>query len=257
MELKEGDHKVSSIDTKSKIILTLIFIIVSILVISYEQILLISILAIFLIILFRVNIFSVLKKSLIPLPLVISLSLISFFSDVRDTKLRFSNVSIEYTDLEITAFFFIRSMIIVIISISLVESEESFFEIIYGLDELGMPKALVSILLLMYRSTLDLMIEAKRMIDVRYSRSTYRMWGTNLYTYRIIGYMIAASLVRGFIKRGLRRDSLYSRNFKGTLYHKSKPFRFNGLLLLWISTISLILILLSTNLEFTDIGRRI
>lgn len=257
VNLQEDDYQSSRIDTKSKLILTIVFIITTTLIISYEQLVFIGLFVIFLMMVYRVNVLSVTIKAALPFPLVISLSILAYFSDLGDNILRFGEVALEYDNLEITIFLFLRSMLIIYGAICLVESEDSFFEIIYALDDLGLPETLVSLLLIMYRTSLDLMVEAKRMIDVRYSRSTYKRWGTNLYTFRIIGYMVGNVLVRSFLKKDIRKDALYSRNFKGTLYHREKPFRFHGLLLLWVGIIVLLVILLAADIRFIGVGNKI
>lgn len=253
IDLKERDSEVSSIDIKSKIIIVFFFIIVSTLIISFEQLFLLLIFTCISFYLFKVDLRGLIKKLLIPMPLLISLALLSYFSH-QTRVLSFGSTHIHYSNLELSILFFIRSIVMVAETISLVESEDSFYDVIYGLDDLGMPEILVSILLLMYRSALDMMVEGKRMIDARYSRGTYRRWGSNLYTYRILGYMVAGILVRAFTKRELRRDALYSRNFGGKLYHKPTMFRFNGLLLLWISLIGFIMILANPQLSFLNLG---
>lgn len=244
-------------DTKSKIILVLFIILVSLLIISFEQLLFLYGLIIYLVIIWKTSMKSLFLKVLVPLPLIISLSALSFISELGDNSLYFTNYGVIYSDLEFTIFLFLRSMAIVFISIALVDSEESFFEIIYALDELGLPDLIISILLLMYRSTIDIGVEAKRMLDVRYSRSTYQRWGTNLYSYRIIGYMLGGILVRSFQKKNKRNEMLYSRKFSGKLFHKPKPFKFNGILSLWMGIIILLIILLSTNYYIFDIGYKI
>ncbi|MCY3413376.1 MAG: hypothetical protein INQ03_17180 [Candidatus Heimdallarchaeota archaeon] len=241
-------------DTKSKLLVLIFIIIISLLIITYEQLILIVFLVIYYIKIWQVSLRSLMKKLIVPLPLIISLAILSFFSESVN-NLYFAGFSISYTHLESSIFYFLRALILVVTAIAMVDSEESFFEIIYALDEFGMPDIIISILLLMYRSSLDLYVEAKRMIDVRYSRSSYKRWGTNLYTYRIIGYMIAGILVRAFINKDKRTDTLYSRNFNGHLYHKPKPFKFGGIFMLWISSIYLIIVLLLTNVQFLFIGQ--
>ena len=257
LEFKIKDENKSSIDTKSKFLLTMIFIFITLLVISYEQLILLTVFLLIFMIIIQIRIIPVLKKVLVPMPLIISLTLLAYFSDLNNNILDFGGIQIRYTSLEIALFFFYRSMLIVFFTLSMIESEDSFFEVIYALDEFKIPEVIVSVLLVMYRSALDLHVEAKRMIDVRYSRSTYKKWGVNIYTYRVLGYMLAGILVRSFIKKDLRKDALYSRNFKGKLYHKSKPFLFNGILMLWFGSIAAIVILMVTGIDFLSVGSKI
>lgn len=257
LDLKVKDQKPSSIDTKSKLILNLIFVFVTLLVISYEQLIFLTLFLVMFMFLMRSKISAVLKKAVVPMPLMISLTLLAYFSDLDENILKFGGIQIQYSNLEIALFFLYRSVLIIFFALTMIESEDSFFEVIYALDEMRMPEVLVSVLLVMYRSALDLYVEAKRMIDVRYSRSTYKRWGVNIYTYRILGYMLAGILVRSFIKKDLRKDALYSRNFKGKLYHKSKPYLFNGIMMLWLGSITGIIILIMTGFNFLDLGSKI
>lgn len=255
-ELNVKDPIHNKFDTKSKIIITLLLIIAIIQIITYEQIILFTLIFILLLRFYEIDIKSLLKKSLVPLPLIFSLSLLAYISYINDGLINFAGVSIKYNRFELAVFYFIRSSLIVFISLLLIESEESFFEIIYALDDFKLPDTLINILLLMYRSALDIQVEAKRMLDVRYSRSPKSKWTTSLYTYKIIGYMVGAIILRAFIKKDIRRDALISRRFKGKLFHKKKYWSFNGILLLWILSIVTILILLAVDRSFLPIGNR-
>lgn len=244
----------SSVDTKSKLLVTLVFVLTTIIAISYDQLAILGFFCLVLFFLYRVKIKPLLLKTLVPLPLIVSLSILAYISYPKEGFQSFGGVVIDYSRLELTMFFFARSVIIVLISLLLIESEPSFFEIIYALEELKIPDTIVNILLLMYRSTLDLQQEAKRMLDARYSRSANRRWGTNIYTYKVLGYMVGGILVRAFLRKDQRRDALYSRNFSGILYHKKKSFSFRGLLLLWISMFTALIILLNSSTNFIPIG---
>lgn len=243
-------------DTKSKLILTIISAISIIFTINFTQLLFFFIFAIILIVQYRASIMNIMKKMLVPLPLILSLGLLSYFSDTTNI-LTFANYSIQYNNLELTIFYVLRSTILVIITILLEESEESVLDIIYALEELYLPKPLVNIFLLMYRFSLDLQLEAKRMLDVRYSRYPDRKWSANFYTFKILGYMIGGIIARAFIRKDIRKDSLLARGFDGTLYHKPKNFNFNGLTLLWLGSIVNIVILLLANTELIKVGSRL
>ena len=243
-------------DTKSKLILTIFTVISIIFTINFTQLLFFFIFAIVLIVQYRLSINNILKKMLVPLPLILSLGLLSYLSD-KGNILTFANYSIEYNNLELTIFYVLRSTILVVITILLEESEGSVLDIIYALEELYLPKPLVNIFLLMYRFTLDLQLEAKRILDVRYSRYPDKKWGASLYTFKILGYMIGGIIARAFIRKEIRKDSLLSRGFDGTLHHKPKKFNFNGLTLLWIGSIINIVILFLANQDLIKVGLRL
>ncbi len=241
------------IDTKSKIIISVISIFAIILSISFEQVIFFLLLGIILLFSYHANVFSVFKQILVPFPLIISLMIMAYFSH-KSRIIGYSNVSYLYNNGELAIFYGLRTLAVIIISIIVISSESSFFEIIYALDELKLPQILINILLLMYRFVLDMQIEARRMIDARNSRIPDMRWGTKLYTYRIIGYMIAGIIGRAFMRKDTRYNSLISKGFNGKLHHKAKPFTFRGLFTLWLVCILNIIVLMYPSVHFLGIG---
>jgi cobalt/nickel transport system permease protein len=258
LKVKENHSDIYAIDTKSKLILSIVLIIFLSFSITFEQSIFFTILIILLIILYKkIRLISLFSKTLIPLPLIIGLSFLAYLAYPNDGSLKFSTTTITYTRIELFFFYFIRSFLIVISALLVIESEKSFFEIIYSLDELKVPKLLITTLLFMYRSVFDLKIEAKRLFDARYSRSAGRKWGRSLfslYTYKILGFMLGGILIRSFIRNGQRRDALIARGFSGKLYHEKKPFTAKGLIVLWLFSIASIIIILSGKIRFLAIG---
>jgi energy-coupling factor transporter transmembrane protein EcfT len=244
-------------DTKSKILLMLINITCLLFIISYEQLFLFFIYFLLLLVIYRINIRSLLLKLLIPLPLIVSLGLFAFLSFDDSVLLSFDVFKIMYSKYEVATFYVLRSLLLVLITLTLIESEESFFNIIYGLDDLKLPKVLINILLMMYRTSLDLENEGKRMLDVRYSRYPHKISPRSLDTFRILGYIIAGLLVRTLMRLHQKQEILISRGFNGTFYHDKINFTFEGVLLLWLGIILSLVILLSSGINFLNIGVRV
>ena len=251
-------NNASYIDTKSKIIITFLLLICLLFVITFEQLILFTLLLIILAIVYKADLKSLFKKAIIPLPLIISLVIITFISYQNGQSLGFDTTSISYTQLEITLFFLYRSCLLIFLSLLLISSEASFFEIIYGLEELKVPNFGINILLLMCRSLIDLQIEAKRMLVVRYSRNSHiRTRIFSLTTYKLIGYMIGGIIVRAFVKNSYRKDALTSRGYSNKLWHKKKNLTFSGVFILWLVLIfCLVLVLIPPALKpYLLIGR--
>lgn len=251
------DHEGTNlgIDVKSKILLMVILSGIILFIITFEQLIACYLLVILLGVVYQTNFKSVLTKSFISLPLVISLSLLTLFSRARPTTLVFGDLSITYSPMELAFFYFLRSELLVINALEVIESEGSFFDIIYGLSELGLPHFLTSVLLFMYRTTLDLELEALRMIDARNARSHGQKLGAALFSYRVIGYMVGAVFLRSLQHSRQRKDALISRGFAGQLPVRNIRFTARGATILWLSTILGLLVLMNASFRTLNIGR--
>lgn len=243
-----------AIDSKSKIFILLVNSIFLTFLISFELLVLFFILLLGLNLLYKANFFSILKKSLIIVPLLLSLVLLIFLAYPDSGNLTLGHTIVHYSRIELVVFYFSKTLLFVYNSLLLVESEDSFLDIIYAFDSLKMPKILVLILLFMYRSTIDLQIEAKRMIEARYIRSYGKKLRSNIETYKVIAYMIGGLLTRSLLRNELRREALVSRGFTGELYHNQISWTFQGLRLLWLILIANIVILFTVTLKFLPFG---
>jgi len=243
-----------SIDPKSKIIILLINSIFLTFLISFELLLLFFILLLCLNIYYKANFFSILKKSLITVPLLFSLVLLIFLAYPDSGNLTLGHTIVHFSRIELVFFYFLKTLLFVYNSLLLIESEDSFLEVIYAFDSLKMPKILIIVLLFMYRSTIDLQIEAKRMIEARYIRSYGKKLRSNIETYKVIAYMIGGLLTRSLLRNELRREALLSRGFTGELYHNQIQWSFQGLRLLWLILIFNILILFTVTVKFIPYG---
>lgn len=253
------DRNSSRVDSKSKLLLLFTTIIAQTLIITYEQLIFFIAVLGLCVLMFRPSIGAVIKKLLVPLPLILSLTLLLVFSSESFTKLSFLQVTVEYSELEYSFFLVARSLLVVLTLLVVVESEDSFFEVIYALDSLKMPKVLVNVLLLMYRSALDLQEEARRLLDARYARSVGSKSSTgstllSLHTYRILGFLVGNLLLRSLQSSEARSDVLLSRGYQGTLHYPAKVFSAQGLFVLWLFVLLDLIILFSVNTRFITVG---
>ncbi len=248
-------HLGRSVDVKSKILSMLVLSILVLFTITFEQLVVFYLLAGLLGVVYKTNVKGVMTKSLISLPLVFSLSLLAFFSQTGGSSLTFANFSVFYSPIELAVFYFLRSELLVVIALEVIESEESFFDIVFGLSELGLPTFLTNVLLFMYRTILDLQLESSRMIDARQVRSHGQKLGASIFSYRVIGYMVGAVFIRGLQHSSQRRDALVSRGFDGHLPVRGIRFTARGATVLWISSIIGLLTLLGAGLRFHNLVR--
>lgn len=243
-----------SIDTKSKIIILLCNSIVLSLLISFELLFLFGILLFILNLFYKANMRGIIKKFLLTLPLLISLIFLVYLAYPDQGLMSFGKTSIKYSKNELTLFYFLKTFLFIYNSLLLIESEDSFLDIIYAFKSLKMPNVLVNVLLFMYRTTVDLQEETERIIEARYIRSYGKSLGTRLYSYQIIGYMIGGILIRTLIKNSQRKDALLARGYNGTLIHDNIKWTFQGLRLLWITLLSNVVLLILVKLKFLPLG---
>ena len=242
------------IDTKSKIIILLVNTFILTLLISFELLLLFTILLVLLTLSYKANVMGIIKKFLITIPLLFSLTFLAYLAYPNHGVLTLGKTAIVYSKIELMVFYFLKTFLFIYNSLLLIESEDSFLDVIYAFDSLKMPKILVNVLLFMYRSTLDLQEEAIRMIDVRYIRSYGKRLGSNLHSYLLIGYMIGGIITRAFIRNNQRKEALIARGYEGTLHHAPIQWKFQGLRLLWITLLCDVILLFLVQLKFLPFG---
>jgi len=220
------------IDVRSKIIATFFVILVcSILVELVQLFWFFLVFLCFLIILKPDKDF--LKFSLPTIPIVFSLSLIAFFS--------FSRSPIVYKSLfywtihdniSFALFSGFRSYLIALFVLMMINSEESFFDIIYGLDDLKMPNFLTVLTFLTYRFFFLMQEELSRILEARSNRLYGEKLRFNLKSLKIIGNIIGSALARSFKRAENVSATLSARGFSGKLSHPEQPWTFKGIVFL-------------------------
>ncbi|MHA2156871.1 MAG: energy-coupling factor transporter transmembrane component T family protein [Candidatus Hodarchaeales archaeon] len=174
---------------------------------------------------------TILKQIVLTLPLIISLSLISFFSFDPPT---YTNFLFEATHNKVSFALFtaFRSIVIISYILVIVNSEESFFEIIYGLDDLKLPGLLTNLLFLTYRFFSLIQEEFSRILDARSNRMYSESSIMQLRSLKLIGNILGASLARSFKRAEYISASLSARGFSGTskFSHPEKPWTRSGFL---------------------------
>lgn len=234
-------HKFSAV--KSKFIITIIFVIFTTLITSIYQLLVIGFSFIIMTYFFKPRVKNLLIKTLIPLPLIFSLSIVNFFSNSSTIYSSILFDAIFYTKEEYTIFLFLKSLLIVLFILIFIESE-SFYTVVYILDDFHFPKLLVSVLFLLYRDVMIIQEEFSRILDAQYNRGYNKPNYFSITHFRLIGNIIGGTLYRSLNKAENVAETLKSRNFERSFPHDPINWTFKDIK--WITFAVIIISLLFT-----------
>lgn len=174
-----------------------------------------------------------LKFSLPTIPIVFSLSLVAFFSFSRSPIVYKSLIYWTIHDnISFALFTGFRSYLIALFVLMMINSEESFFDIIYGLDDLKMPNFLTVLTFLTYRFFFLMQEEFSRILEARSNRLYGEKLRFNLKSLKIIGNIIGSALARSFKRAENVSATLSARGFSGKLSHPEQPWTFKGIFFL-------------------------
>ncbi len=194
---------------------------------------------------FRPRMKNVFKKVLPLLPLIVSVSLLSVMAHEARFIVKQGFFTTSWTNVTYGLYLGVRTLLIVILVLSLVESEASFHEIIYALEDLHVPKFFTSLMFFIFHYIEVLYRDVLVMKEAAANRSHGNTFGLNLYTYRTISYMIGGLLARSLVNARTIADVLIIKNFQGNFPHDPKPFQKKMLFqLFFLSVISSFLLLL-------------
>jgi energy-coupling factor transporter transmembrane protein EcfT len=137
-----------------------------------------------------------------------------------------------------------RSIVIISFVLVIVSSEESFFEIIYGLDDLKLPGLITNMLFLTYHFFNLIQKEFSRILDARSNRMYRESSIIQLRSLSLIGNILGASLARSFKRAEYISASLSVRGFSSTSHfsHPEKPWTRSGLFFVVLTIITSIFI---------------
>ena len=183
------------------------------------------------------------------------MTFLAFIAYPNHEILVLGKTAIQYSTSEITAFYFFKTFLFIYNSLLIIESEDSFLDIIYAFESIKMPSELVNVLLFMYRTNIDLQQEAKRILDARYIRGYGKKLGSNVRSYKLLGFMIGGILMRTFVRNHQRKDALIARGYNGTLHHSPITWSFQGLRLLWLTLLCNVILLFLVQTKFLPFGR--
>ncbi len=138
----------------------------------------------------------------------------------------------------------LRSYLITMFVLLLVYSEADFFEIIYGLDELGMPELLTSLTFFTYRFFFLMQEELERIIEARSNRLYGEKLRMNIKSLKVIGNIIGGLLARSFKRAEHVSAILSARGFTGKLMHPHHPWTIQGIVFFVLMTLITIIIMI-------------
>jgi len=220
-DLNSFIHK---LDPRTKFITTLLFILVVALTLpnSWPSFALLLVIIATLLLFSKVPILYVLKRSLVIMPFVVLIAIfIPFFKegDVAGSyNIWLWQVTVTYSGLQVLTNIVIKAWLS-ILSLIWLTSTTKLTNLLYGLEQLHMPRVLVMILSFMYRYLFVLVDETMRMRQARDSRN---FGGKRLWQIRTIGNMIGTLFIRSYERGERAYAAMVARGFEGktqTLNH--------------------------------------
>ncbi|MFX1508598.1 MAG: energy-coupling factor transporter transmembrane component T family protein [Promethearchaeota archaeon] len=230
-QVRQRNHSVyrHAIDVRSKIITTFLVVLACSFLVELNQLFWFYIIFGLFILILRPH-RDFLKSSLVTLPIIVSLSIVSFFS-FSSSPVIYKSVlyTTIHNNLSLALFLGLRSYLIAIFVLILIYSEADFFEIIYGLDELGMPELLTSLTFFTYRFFFLMQEELTRILEARSNRLYGEKLRINLESLKVIGNILGGLLARSFRRAEHVSASLSARGFSGKLRHPHHPWTIQGI----------------------------
>ncbi|MHA1167803.1 MAG: energy-coupling factor transporter transmembrane component T [Candidatus Hodarchaeales archaeon] len=186
---------------------------------------------------FKPRYMQVFLKMIASIPLILSLLLLSIVS--RPAEFIFSNgiFTTTFTSTSFALLQLLRTLIIIFFTLSFIEGENSFFDVIYALDDFHLPGILISILFLMKRFIKTTQEELRRILDARYNRHYSTPNRFSLEHLKILSLIISGLIARSLKKSDIVSDSLSTRGFKRRFPHQQLNWTRTGLTIL-ITTIT-------------------
>ena len=232
------------IDIRSKIIACLIIIIGCSFVVTINQLLWFLILLCFYFLAFKPR-KSIFKYALVALPIILSLTIITFAS-FSPTPIVYRNLfyTTIHNNVSFALFSGFRGILIVLFVAVIIHSEYSFFEIIYGLDDLKMPRLMTNLTFLTYRFFFLIQEEFTRILEARSNRFYGQKTYLNLTSLKITGNIIGSVLARSFKRAEYVSATLSARGFTGKFSHPEQPWTSTGLVFIFITIIYVLMIMI-------------
>jgi cobalt/nickel transport system permease protein len=231
----DKDNVSRSIDVRSKIIASVIVVIGCSFIVTINQLLWFLILLLFYFILLQPR-KTLFKYTLAALPIILSLTLISFFS-FSSSPILYQNLfySTIHNNVTFALFTGLRGVILILFILVIINSEESFFEIIYGLDDLKMPRLLTNLTFLTYRFFFLMQEEFSRILEARSNRFYGQKIYLNLTSLKLTGNIIGSVLARSFKRAEYISATLSARGFTGKMSHPEQPWTPMGFFFIFIT----------------------
>ncbi len=181
---------------------------------------------------------SIVKKILPLLPLMFSLAFLAILRSEEVIKYSNGIQSSFFTREEFAIFLFLKALLAACFVLTLIESEESFIEIVYVLEDLHFPRILSSLLFLTWQQIAIIKRDIIRILDAQYARAYGKSRWFNLGSLKIIGFTIGSLLARTFKRSEAIADMLTSRGFNGRFPHDPKKFTPLGISFLILSLLA-------------------
>ena len=234
----------ANIDVKSKILSTILIIAIGSLIVDFAQLQWFFLYTISFIFLLRPK--KIFLKQIIPtFPIILSFTLVVLLTyDTSYTLFGNFLFSTLHNNVSMALFFCVRSVLMILLILIFINSEESFFEVIYGLDDLKMPDLLTNLLFLTFRFFSLIQEEFSRVLEAR----SNRLYGEKLHlsftSLQVIGNILGASLARSFKRSEYVSATLAARGFDEKISHPEQPWTIFGVIFFLFTVIYCLFILI-------------
>lgn len=240
----EKDKFEKLIDVRSKIIATFIVVLACSFLVNLKQLFWFILVFLVFLAVFRPK-KAFFKYSIAVLPIILSLTIVSFFSfNSSLTVYRTIFYTTTHNNVSFALFSGARSLLIVFFVLIMINSEDTFFEIIYGLDDLFLPNFLTNLTFLTYRFFFLMHEEFSRILEARSNRLYGQKFFFNLTSLRIMGNIIGSALARSFKRAEYISATLSARGFSGKMSHPEQPWTFSGVIFLLTVILVIIFIMI-------------
>ncbi|MFX1511856.1 MAG: energy-coupling factor transporter transmembrane component T [Promethearchaeota archaeon] len=181
---------------------------------------------------------SIIKKVIAVLPIMFSLGILAILRSEEMIKYSNGISSTFFTREEFAIFLFLKGLLAACFVLILIESEESFIEIVYVLEDLHCPRILASLLFLTWQQLIIISRDMGKIFDAQYARAYGKSRWFNLKSIKVISFTIGSLLARTFQRSETIADMLTSRGFTGRFPHEPKKLTFLGISFFILSLIT-------------------
>ncbi|MHA1215431.1 MAG: energy-coupling factor transporter transmembrane component T family protein [Candidatus Hodarchaeales archaeon] len=250
-EEEEISHK--CVDVRSKILSTFFIILIGSLLVDIKQLFWFFLIVLWFVVALRPK-KTFIKHSLVTIPLIASFTLIVFLTFKKNTEV-FSNFFFftVHNNVSLAVFFGLRSYLLVLIILILINSEKSFFEIVYGMDDLKFPHLLTDLLFLTYRFIFILQDELVRILEARSNRLYGEKLRMNVKSLRMIGNILGSVLARSFKRAEHISATLAAKGYSGNISHPEQPWTLAGVLFLCCNIVFSFLLVFYGQVNLTQV----
>ena len=203
------------IDPRIKLVSTIVFVVVVVLLDNFVLLFAAFALVLFLTILSKVPLLHVFKRAEVVLPFIIFVAIVKLFTPgetVLTLNLGFAQMRITGEGIMFALLLLLRVMVAAL-ALILLSSTTKFSDLLRGMSDLRVPKILVQMLSFTYRYLFLFVDEAERMVLARKAKNFNARHLLNFRAMRTIGYTAATIFLRSYDRADRIYDGMLSKGY--------------------------------------------